>query len=287
MNKEMAPFTFNEYYNGKTGLSVGIEEVLFSEHTPYQKVEVLKTDTWGNLMTIDDMVMLSEKDEFVYHEMLAHVPMFSHSNPKKVLIIGGGDGGTAREVLRHPSVESVELVEIDEAVVRASKQYLKEVGDWSHPNLKVFIEDGIEFIQNTKSTYDVIIIDGSDPVGPAQGLFQDSFIDACHRALNKDGMLATQTESPWIPSYHSSIQEVFRGLRKTFDHSSMYLAYIPLYPSGMWSFGLASKMPIAEKERNERIRTGLNVFEIPLKYYNKDTHIAAFALPNFVREIIG
>lgn len=122
--------TYNEYYNGRTGLSIGVNKVLFSEQTPYQKVEVFETDTWGALMTIDDMVMLSEKDEFVYHEMLAHVGLFSHPDPQNVLIIGGGDGGTAREVLRHPSVKKVDLVEIDETVVRAAKIHLPNVGNW-------------------------------------------------------------------------------------------------------------------------------------------------------------
>ena len=116
--------TYNEYYHGRTGLTVGVHNVLFSEQTPYQKVEVLETDTWGNLLTIDGMVMLSEQDEFVYHEMLVHPVMVAHPNPKRVLIIGGGDGGTAREVLKHASIKEVDLVEIDEAVVRASKLYL-------------------------------------------------------------------------------------------------------------------------------------------------------------------
>lgn len=151
---------FSEYYHAKTGLTVGVNRVLFSEKTPYQKVEVYETDTWGNMMTIDDMVMLSEKDEFVYHEMLSHVAMFAHPQPARVLIIGGGDGGTAREVLRHPTVEHVDMVEIDEAVIRAAKQFLPHVGDFNNPKLHVHIEDGISFVKNAKNLYDVIIIDG-------------------------------------------------------------------------------------------------------------------------------
>lgn len=281
------PSSYNEYYNGKTGLTVGVNEVLFSEQTPYQKVEVLDTDTWGNLMTIDGMVMLSEKDEFVYHEMLSHVGMFSHPNPERVLIIGGGDGGTAREILRHKSVQKVDMVEIDETVVRASKEFLPEVGDWDNPKLNVLFEDGIQFVHDVKIPYDVILIDGSDPVGPAEGLFETDFIQACHDALAKDGVLAAQTESPWVESYHESMKNVFTALDSIYEVSKLYLGYIPLYPAGMWSFSFASKGadPLSE-DTIRRVERGLDQFGEELKYYNKDVHIGCFALPNFVREII-
>lgn len=208
-NSQLNTKNYTEYYHKKTGLTVGVNKVLFSEQTPYQKVEVFETDTWGNLMTIDGMVMLSEKDEFVYHEMLAHVAMFAHPNPEKVLIIGGGDGGTAREVLRHPSVKKVDMVEIDEAVVRASKEFLPNVGAWGDPRLNVLFEDGIAFVKAADAEYDVVIIDGSDPVGPAEGLFEKDFFEYCYFALKDEGILTGQTESPWVQDYHSSIKQVF------------------------------------------------------------------------------
>ncbi|MCH8494149.1 MAG: polyamine aminopropyltransferase [Balneolales bacterium] len=281
------PFQYLEYYNGTTGLSVGVNKVLFSEQTPFQKVEVYETDTWGNLMTIDGMVMLSEKDEFVYHEMIAHVACFSHPNPKRVLIIGGGDGGTAREVLKHPSVEAVDMVEIDEAVVRASKLHMPEVGDFSNPKLRVLYENGLTFVNDVPEKYDVIIIDGSDPVGPAVDLFKQEFYDKCHAALNENGVLTGQTESPWVDSYHESIQSVFRAVDNVFDYSRMYLAFIPLYPTGMWSMAYASKGidPLSD-EVKARIEAGLKDFGSSLRYYNAEMHSAAFALPGFVRDII-
>ena len=281
------PFQYLEYYNGTTGLSVGVNKVLFSEQTPFQKVEVYETDTWGNLMTIDGMVMLSEKDEFVYHEMIAHVACFSHPNPKRVLIIGGGDGGTAREVLKHPSVEAVDMVEIDEAVVRASKLHMPEVGDFNNPKLRVLYENGLTFVNDVPEKYDVIIIDGSDPVGPAVDLFKQEFYDKCHAALNENGVLTGQTESPWVDSYHESIQSVFRAVDNVFDYSRMYLAFIPLYPTGMWSMAYASKGidPLSD-EVKARIETGLKEFGSSLRYYNAEMHAAAFALPGFVRDII-
>ncbi len=279
--------TYNEFYNGRTGLTVGINKVLFSEQTPYQKVEVLQTDTWGNLMTIDGMVMLSEKDEFVYHEMLTHVGLFAHPNPERVLIIGGGDGGTAREVMRHNSVQQVDMVEIDEAVVWASKKYLSKVGDWKNPKLNVLIKDGIEFVKNIEDPYDVIIIDGSDPVGPAEGLFETDFMQACYDGLTADGILTAQTESPWVYDYHKSMQQVFSALDDIYEVTKMYLAHIPLYPAGMWSFAFASKgaNPLS-RETMKRVEKGLSAFGDELNYYNTDIHRSCFALPNFVADII-
>lgn len=281
------PSNFNEYYSGTTGLTVGVNRVLFSEQTEYQKVEVLETDTWGNLMTIDGMVMLSVKDEFVYHEMLAHVGMFTHPQPEKVLIVGGGDGGTAREVLRHEPVVEVDMVEIDEAVIRASREFFPGVGDWDNPKLNVIVGDGIEYLAETRETYDLIIVDGSDPVGPAEGLFGKRFIASCHDALAEDGVLAAQTESPWVPSYHDSMGRVYAALDALYELTRMYLAYIPLYPAGMWSFALASKGPgPLTRETVDRVEEGLEAFGDELKYYNKEIHISCFGLPNFVKRII-
>jgi spermidine synthase len=279
--------TYNEYYNERTGLTVGVNKLLFSEETQYQKVEVYETDTWGNLMTIDGMVMLSERDEFVYHEMLAHVGLFSHPDPKRVLIVGGGDGGTAREVMRHPLVQQVDIVEIDKAVVRASKEFLPEVGDWGNPKLNVLFEDGVQFVKDIKDPYDVIIIDGSDPVGPAVGLFESEFMQACHDGLTADGVLTAQTESPWVADYHPSMKKVFSALDDIYGLSKMYLAYIPLYPAGMWSFSFASKGadPLSDATF-QRIEKGLNSFNTGMKYYNASVHMGCFALPNFVADII-
>ena len=280
------PLQFNEYYNGRTGLTIGLNKLLFSKQTDYQLVEVYETDTWGNLMAIDGMVMLSEMDEFVYHEMLSHVGVFTHPSPERVLIIGGGDGGTAREVMKHASVKQVDMVEIDKTVVDASKEFLPEVGDFQNPKLTVIHEDGIAYIKKVKDPYDLIIIDGSDPVGPAEGLFEKDFYHQCYQALNSDGVLTTQTESPWVESYFPSIRKVYKALDELFDHSGMYLCYIPLYPGGMWSMMCASKGegPM-ESSVLKRAEEGINTLN-DLKYYNPEIHQAAFALPDFVKEII-
>lgn len=280
------PLQYNEYYNEQTGLTIGLKKLLFSEQSEYQTVEVYETDTWGNLMTIDGMVMLSERDEFVYHEMISHTAMFTHPNPKRVLIIGGGDGGTAREVLKHPSVETVHLVEIDKTVVDASKLHFPGVGDFDNPKLTTLYEDGIEFVKNVKEPYDVIIIDGSDPVGPAEGLFEKDFYQFCYNALADDGVITAQTESPWVESYYPSMKKVFNALDDLFPISKMYLSFIPLYPAGMWSMACASKKvdPLDEAV-DARIEKGTAILK-SLNYYNADIHKGSFALPNFVRKII-
>ena len=280
------PIHYNEYYNEQTGLTVGLKKLLFFEQSDYQLVEVYETDTWGNLMTIDGMVMLSERDEFVYHEMLSHVGIFTHPNPRRVLIIGGGDGGTAREVMKHSSVQHVDMVEIDKTVVDASKLFLPEVGDFDNPKLNVLYEDGIAFIKDVTNPYDVIIIDGSDPVGPAQGLFEKDFFELCSNALTDDGVLTAQTESPWVESYHSSMKKVFHAIDDLFPVSKMYLSYIPLYPAGMWSMACASKAesPLSD-DVYHRIQVGIDQIK-PLKYYNADLHKGSFALPNFVADLI-
>ncbi|MEX0929533.1 MAG: polyamine aminopropyltransferase [Balneolales bacterium] len=280
------PLQFNEYYHGTTGLTVGITKLLFSEQSEFQLVEVYETDSWGNMMVIDGMVMLSEKDEFVYHEMLTHVGLFSHPDPRKVLIIGGGDGGTAREVLKHPSVQTADLVEIDETVVRAAKQYLPDVGHFDHPRLNVIYENGLTFVARAKNQYDVIIIDGSDPVGPAVDLFTREFYQNCHRALTEQGVLTAQTESPWVPAYHNSIKTLFSSLDETFNTSAMYLGFVPLYPAGMWSFAFAGKgVHALAPEVLHRVSSAGAVLQ-DLKYFNAEVHAASFALPNFVRDIL-
>jgi len=280
------PLQYDEFYNERTGLTIGLKKLLFSKQSEYQLVEVYETDTWGNLMTIDGMVMLSERDEFVYHEMLTHVGMFTHPNPERVLIIGGGDGGTAREVMKHTSVIQVDMVEIDKTVVDASKLHMPQVGDFDNPKLNVLYEDGIAFIKNVKDPYDVIIIDGSDPVGPAEGLFEKEFYEMCYNALSDDGVLTAQTESPWVVAYHPSMKKVFHAIDDLFPVSKMYLSFIPLYPAGMWSMACASKLadPLSV-EVTARIEEQISKLA-PLDYYNADVHRGAFALPNFVSEII-
>jgi spermidine synthase len=276
--------TFTEYYHGRTGLVIGKGKTLFSEQSPFQQVEVFESDTWGNVMTIDGIVMLSERDEFVYHEMLVHVPMFAHPDPRHVLIIGGGDGGSAREVLRHDCIERVDMVEIDEAVIRASRLHMPSVGDFNDPRLVLTIGDGIAFLKRKTAAYDVIIVDGSDPVGPAEGLFNRSFYEDCRRALKPDGIVVAQTDSPWLARFPKTAGALFGIHRELFSCSRAYLSFIPLYPTGMFTMAWASLGvdPVSD-ESMMRVHERLTRYPHALRYYNEDVHRAAFTLPNFVK----
>lgn len=262
--------------------------VLFNETSPFQQVRVLESYSHGKFLAINNMVMATERDEHHYHEMITHPAMFAHGNVKKALVIGGGDGGTVRELLRHPQLEKVVMVEIDEAVVRASKLHLPTLSkEFNNPKLELKIADGIEYCKQAPSgAFDLVIVDGSDPVGPAEGLFTESFFRDCHRILKSDGILVAQGESPLFHEkafvdLHTCIKKVFEGGSA---HSLLFFA--PTYPSGMWSLKMASKnkrMPDQFHEKNAEIF----VKEHNLHYYTPEIHRAAFALPGFVRKMLN
>ncbi len=260
-----------------------VEEVLFSGASKYQRIEVVRTAGHGVMLINDGFVMVSERDEFVYHEMIAHVPLFVHPSPSRVLIIGGGDGGTAREVLRHKNVERVVMVEIDALVVEVCRKYLPGLAcGLDDPRLELLIEDGVEYVKNTEEKFDLVIVDSTDPIGPATPLFNRSFYEGVAGILDDDGILITQAESPW---YDNDIQvSMLANQRPFFDKLHIYLISNLTYPGGLWSFGFASKGPSPLSDFDEeRVKKNL----IKMRYYNPAIHRAAFALPGFVLENLG
>ncbi|MGB1248563.1 MAG: polyamine aminopropyltransferase, partial [Chitinophagales bacterium] len=263
-------------------------EILFKEKSPYQLVEVLDTYAYGKMLSIDKMVMTTDKDEYVYHEMIAHPAMLTHNAPKKVLVIGGGDGGTIREVLKHESVEQVVMVEIDGAVVEACKEHFPKIASqFDNPKLELIIGDGIEYVKNAaEKTFDVVIIDGSDPVGPAEGLFSKSFFQNVNRVLKDDGIMVAQSESPRFNE--NAFIDLFKVYDEVFGQQNVYpyTAYIPTYPSGMWAFAYCTKKSI----NIDRLQVGKIVQfcqNNELDYYNLGVHQGAFSLPNFVKKMLG
>lgn len=267
-----------EIYKGVMGLSFKVEKTLFSGRSPFQQVDVVKTVGHGVMLLNDGMVMLSERDEFVYHEMIAHVPLFVHPNPETVLVIGGGDGGTVREVLRHSTVRRVVMVEIDEMVVEACKKHLPSVscalGD---RRLELRIEDGVTYVADTEERFDVVIIDSTDPVGAAKPLFNSLFYENVARILTRQGILVSQAESPF---YDNDIQRAMLAhQRPFFKRLHLYLFANLTYPGGLWSFGFASRglCPVRDFVAGRVAASGLG-----FRYYNADVHRAAFALPAFV-----
>lgn len=262
-------------------LSTEIEELIYSGQSDFQKIEVAKSKEFGIMLALDGVFQTSEKEEFVYHDMITHVPLYLHPNPERVLIVGGGDGGAARECVRHSKVKEVTMVEIDGKVVELAKEYLPTISvamRENHPKLTVRIGDGLAEVASKTDYYDVIIVDCSDPIGPGEGLFTRAFYKDTYKALRKDGLFVQQTESPFM--HQPLIHDVFTAISETFPITRLYTAFIPLYPSGMHCFTIGSKVydPLTwEPNRPE---------EFPTKYYNYGIQKAAFALPNFVKEVI-
>jgi spermidine synthase len=274
---------FDETYEGKMRFGLRLRRSLFQEQGSIQKVDVVETEVFGRALALDDAWMTSERDEAHYHEMIVHPALTCAQRIQRVLVIGGGDGGTVREVLRHPEVEHVTMVELDKLVVDACQQHLTSFGvPWDDKRLDVRFADGIAYLRDHQGpAYDVILIDGSDPVGPAQGLYASPFYESAKRCLAQGGVLASQTESPIAMA--DDFARIVKTLRASFRRAEPYFVPIPLYPSGMWSFTFASDVvdPLAfDEARAARIESGA-------RYYNRAIHRAAFAQPNFVRKLLA
>ncbi|MGO0123561.1 polyamine aminopropyltransferase [Desulfothermobacter acidiphilus] len=270
---------YTENQNDHLRFSCRVTRTLHVEKTPFQHLAVLETPVLDRVLVLDGIVQTTVWDEFMYHEMIAHVPLNTHPRPEKVLIIGGGDGGTAREVVRHPRVVKAVMVEIDERVIAASRQFLPELSQGlDSPKLELRIEDGIEHVAQHPGEYDVIIVDSPDPVGPARGLFGRQFYEEVARALKDDGLFVAQSESPLFNA--ELIAEINRYLRSLFPLVRLYLTCVPTYPGGMWSFTLASK-------RYDPLQVEpISIPELPYRYYNAGIHHAAFTLPQFLNELL-
>lgn len=262
-------------------LSVRATEVLHCEKTDFQELTIVQTPQWGRLLVLDGFFQTNDIDEFVYHEMGAHVPLFTHPEPRRVLVVGGGDGGMVREVVKHPEVEHVDLVEIDRRVIELSKQYFPRIAValTGNPKVHVNVADGIRWVQEHESEYDVIIIDSSEPIGPGEGLFTPEFYAAVHRCLKDDGIMVAQTESPWVNA--PVIQRAFAGISRSFPITRLYTCAVPTYPTGLWSFTLGSKKYDPLAAQPEARMGGMTT-----QYYTPAIHHAAFQLPPFIEKII-
>ncbi|NOX37333.1 MAG: polyamine aminopropyltransferase [Calditrichaeota bacterium] len=274
---------FTEEYPEINGaFSFEVTKILFSDRSPYQKIEIVETTHLGRVLLIDNLVMFTERDEYVYHEMIAHVPLYTHPRPEKVLIIGGGDGGTVRECVRHQVVQQVDLVEIDEMVSQACLQYVPSLASkLLSEKVNCYFQDGVEYVRNTREKYDVIIIDSTDPVSVGEGLFTREFYRNCYQILNEDGLLVAQSEfPPWAPEL---VRGIAKKLKAIFPRVFFYQAHIPTYPSGHWAFGMGSKKyhPINDFQARR-----YEANQLTYRYYNRDIHQGAFALPTFFRELV-
>lgn len=258
-------------------LSYRVKKIIYAEQSPFQHVMVLDTYDFGPTLVLDGVVQTTSVDGYIYNEMISHVPLTIHPHPHKVLIIGGGDCGAAKEVVKYKTVEQIDMVEIDQLVVHASKEYLPEVsGNLSDPRVRFIFEDGVQFVQEVENTYDVIIVDSSDPIGPAEHLFSYEFYQSIYKALKADGLMVCQSQSP---IFHMDVlKQTYERLNKLFPITSIYTTTVPTYPGGLWSFTLASKKfePNRLKEKWEVKKTN---------YVNQDIMERSFSLPAFMKQI--
>ena len=273
----------DEVYQDIVRTSFKLKKRLFKGKSPFQTVEVVETAGHGKLLLIDGMTMVSERDEFVYHEMIAHPALFLHPKPRRVLVIGGGDGGTVREVLRHKTVENCTLVEIDGLVVSASRKYIPQTaGALSDRRATVLIDDGVKFVAETDEKFDVVIVDSTEPFGPAAELFGPAFYKNVKRILTEDGIVASQAGSPFYEI--STIKNLFRITKKIFPVVEVCLFNNLTYPGGLWAFMFATKGLHPVKDFiPAKVRTA----KMRLRWYNADIHAGCFALPNFLKKAIG
>jgi len=276
------------------GLSLEIEEVLYKGKSEFQDIVVFKSKAFGKVLVLDGVIQTTDRDEFSYQEMIAHLPLCALKNePKKVLVVGGGDGGVLRELARHSTLEVIHQAELDEEVAKVSKKFLPQLAvGYDDPRVETSFTDGIKFAQDApEGTYDAIIVDSSDPVGPAAVLFEKPFFTYMHRALKPGGIIATQGESLWL--HLPTIEELAKMCHSVFEGGDVKYGYttIPTYPSGQIGFMVCSKkledgskVDVTLPKRSPP--AGSNGLP-PLRYYNEEIHKAAFVLPSFARDALA
>jgi len=275
---------FSEYWTKTIKFSVKVERHFFSKKTKFQQLDFYDSIELGRFFTLDQIMMANEKDEFIYHEMMIHTPMSVNPLIKDVLVIGGGDGGSVRELTRYDSIASIDMVEIDEDVVLACQEYLPiTASKLTDPRVRLFFEDGLAFVKNTKKKYDLIVVDSTDPIGPGEGLFTMNFYQNCFNVLTDDGILVNQHESPYFENTRLEMRRAHHKIKSLFPIAKVYQAFIPTYPSGHWLFGFASKVfdPLHSKTKKHFLSNHFTT-----KYYNPEIHHASFVLPNYVQDAL-
>ncbi|MBK5932942.1 spermidine synthase [Rhodovulum imhoffii] len=274
-----------ENLHGDYAQSLRVGKMLYDSETEHQRLRLFENDTFGRVLTLDNVVQTTEGDNFIYHEMMAHVPILAHGMVRRVLIIGGGDGGMARTVLDHASVAHVTMVEIDESVVAFSREYLPNLsrGAFDDPRLKLVIGDGADFLKTTEDRFDIVIVDSTDPVGPGEVLFTETFYGHARRALSPGGILVTQNGVPFLQG--EELTNTMRAFRALFADWGCYLATIPTYAGGPMAFGWGTdgkSRDVSLQHLRERFATAA----LKTDYYTPEVHKAAFALPGYVRRLM-
>ena len=275
---------FTENHTDNIRFSIKIKQHVYSEKSRYQQIDILDSYELGRILVLDGFIMLTEKDEYIYHEMITHVPMATNPDIKRVLVIGAGDGGTIRELTRFKNIEHIDMVEIDQRVVEVCKEYLPQTAcRLDDPRVHIFYEDGLKYVRGKDNEYDLIIVDSTDPFGPGEGLFTKEFYGNCYKALNENGILVNQHESTFYDEYAEIMKRAHSRIKSFFPISLVYQAHIPTYPSGHWLFGFASKKYHPLKNLDE---TRWNLRGLDCRYYTTTLHKGAFYLPAYVEEML-
>lgn len=275
---------YKEEHSPNVKFAIKVDRHIYSKTSAFQRIDIMESNEFGKFLTLDSSMMLTEKDEFIYHEMMVHVAMAVNQEAKRILVIGGGDGGAVRELAKYGSIKEIHLVEIDEMVVEACKNWLPQTAcRLDDPRVHIYYEDGLRFIRGKADYYDLIIVDSTDPFGPGEGLYTKAFYGNCFKALTDKGILINQHESPYYQVHAESLQRASIHLKSCFPITKFYQAHIPTYPTGYWLFGFASKHydPIEDFDEKKWNEQGLLT-----EYYNTDLHKGAFALPNYIKKLI-
>ena len=275
---------FSQMDTDNVKTSVRVDKQLFSQENDYQRIDVFESKEFGKMIVLDGDIIFSEADEFIYNEMVVHVPMAVHPHVKDVLIIGGGDGGVARTCIEYPEIEHIDLVEIDEQVIQVSRQFLPRTScKLDDERVHIYYEDGLRFVRSREDEYDLIIVDSTDPFGPGEGLFTKEFYGNCYKALKEDGIMVNQHESPFYEADATACMRAHKRIVESFPISRVYQAHIPTYPSGHWLFGFASKKyhPVHDLDAER-----WNARELDTLYYTPRLHEGAFCLPAYVEKLL-
>ncbi len=277
-------FWFSERHTKNVKLSIKVDKQIFSKQSEFQRIDVFESPEFGRFLSLDGFMMCTEKDEFIYHEMITHVPLAVHPNPKKILVIGGGDGGACRELIKYDVIEKIDLVEIDEEVVKVCKEFLSKTAcGFDDKRVNMIFQDGLKFVRKLENEYDIIIVDSTDPFGPGEGLFTKEFYGNCYKALKPDGIMVNQHESAFYKTDANAMMRTHKRIALSFPICRVYQAHIPTYSSGHWLFGFASKKYHPVRDMHEKNQEGINM---NCHYYNKNLHKGAFYLPNYIEEML-
>lgn len=275
---------FSEKHTPNVKFSIRVDRQLYSGQSDFQRIDVFESPEFGRILVLDGYLMLTEKDEFIYHEMIVHTPLAVHPHVKNVLVIGAGDGSAVRELTRYPEIGRIDLAEIDGQVIEVCKKFLPQTScKMDDPRVHIYVEDGLKFVRRHADEYDLIIVDSTDPFGPGEGLFTKEFYGNCYKALKEDGIMVNQHESPFYEQDALAMQRAHKRIIESFPFSRIYQAHIPTYPSGHWLFGFSTKKYHPLKDLDE---ARWNARGLKCRYYTTTLHRGAFYLPAYVEEML-